>query len=41
MTLYSLVHREFGPISTFATQAEPQRDLEAVLRDEPDWAEEL
>jgi hypothetical protein len=39
--LHSLVHREFGPISTFATEAEAQHDLEAVPRDERDWAGDL
>jgi hypothetical protein len=39
--LYSLVHREEGPISTYLTKAKAERELEAVLRDEPDWADDL
>jgi hypothetical protein len=41
MTLYSLVHGDAGPVATFTTEAEAQRELEAVLRDEPDWIEDL
>jgi hypothetical protein len=26
---------------TYATEAEAQRDLEAVLRDEPDWMDDI
>ena len=41
VALYSLVHRASGPVATYATEEEAQRDLEAVLRDEPDWADDL
>lgn len=41
MALYSLVHRESGPVATYATEAEAQRDLAAVLRDEPGWVDDL
>ena len=41
MALYSLVHRETGPVATYATKEEAQRELEAVLRDEPDWADDI
>ena len=33
--LYSLVHREAGPVSTFLTREEAEAELEAVLEDEP------
>ena len=39
--LWSLVHREFGPIQTFLTREAAERELEDVLRDEPGWAEKL
>ena len=35
--LFSLVHREAGPVSTFTTREEANDELEAVLRDEPTW----
>ena len=35
--LYSLMHREAGPVSTFTTREEAKDELEAVLRDEPTW----
>jgi hypothetical protein len=37
VALYMLVHRDTGPVATYRTEAEAQRALEAVLRDEPDW----
>ena len=39
--LYSLVHREFGPISTFAAHNEADRELGRVLEDEPGWVNVL
>ena len=41
MALYSLVHRHSGPVATYATEEQAQRTLEAVLQDEPDWAEDI
>jgi hypothetical protein len=41
VALYSLVHRVGGPVATYATEAEAQRGLEAVLRDEPDWVDDV
>ena len=35
--LYSLVHREAGPVSTFTTREEAEAELAAVLEDAPDW----
>ncbi len=32
--LYSLVHRDTGPVSTFLTREEAEAELEAVLEDE-------
>ena len=39
--LYSLVHRETGPVSTFLTGEEAEAELEAVLEDEPAWLPDL
>jgi hypothetical protein len=39
--LWSVVHREFGPICTLLTREEAERELEGMLRDEPDWADKL
>ena len=39
--LYSLVHREHGPVSTHTTLEEAEKDLAAVLEDEPDWTSDL
>lgn len=39
--LYSLVHREAGPLSTFTTLEEAEAELAAVLEDEPGWLPEL
>jgi hypothetical protein len=39
--LWSLVHRELGPICTLLTREEAEKELENVLRDEPDWADTL
>jgi hypothetical protein len=41
VALYSLVHRESGPVATYATEEQAQRTLEAVLRDEPDWVDDI
>ena len=41
MALYMLVHRVGGPVATYRTEAEARGALEAVLRDEPGWADEL
>lgn len=37
-TIYVLVHREEGPVSTFQTLSEAKRALNEVLRDEPEWS---
>jgi hypothetical protein len=39
--LWSPVHQEFGPIQTFLTREEAERELADVLCDEPDWAAKL
>ena len=39
--LYSLVHREAGPVATFTTVAEAEAELKAVLEDEPAWRPDL
>jgi len=39
--LYSLVHHEAGPVSTFLTREEAEAELEAVLEDEPDGLPDL
>lgn len=39
--LYTLVHWDFGPVSTFTTLEDAERELAAVLRDEPEWEAEL
>jgi len=39
--LYSLVHREAGPVSTFPTREEAEAELAAVLEDEPEWRPDL
>lgn len=39
--LYSVVHRECGPVSTFVTLREAERELAHMLADEPAWAGEL
>ena len=39
--LYSLVHREYGPISTSETRTKAEEDLAAVLADEPGWEPDL
>jgi hypothetical protein len=41
VALYSLVHRESGPVATYATEEQARRTLEAVLQDEPGWAEDI
>jgi hypothetical protein len=39
--LYALVHRNFGPVSTFGTREDAKQELDDVLRDEPTWADDL
>ena len=39
--LYSLMHREAGPLATFTTRAEAKAELAAVLDDEPTWVDDL
>ena len=34
---FALIHRDAGPVATFVTQAEAERELTAMLRDEPSW----
>jgi hypothetical protein len=41
VTFYSPCHRENGPVATYETEEEARRDLEAVLRDEPDWVDQM
>jgi len=41
VALYSLVHREGGPVATYNSEAQARRSLEAVLRDEPDWVDDI
>ena len=36
-TIYVLVHRREGPISTFLTLSEAKRELNRVLWEEPEW----
>jgi hypothetical protein len=35
--IYVLVHRKYGPISTFLTLGEAKAGLNRVLQDEPTW----
>jgi len=35
VALYTLVHRFGGPVATFSTEGQAQRELDAVLGDEP------
>jgi hypothetical protein len=39
--LYSLVHREAGRLGTFLSRGEAEAARDDVLRDEPDWIEDL
>jgi hypothetical protein len=39
--LYVLRHREAGALRTFLTRDEAEEEMRAVLRDEPEWAEDL
>ena len=39
--LYSLVHRDAGPIATFTKREEAEAELAAVLEDEPGWVDDL
>ena len=39
--LYSLVHREVGPVSTFLTKQEATEALLRVLDDEPSWRADM
>jgi len=39
--LWSLVHRKYGPLSTFAKFEDAQQTMADVIRDEPGWANEL
>lgn len=39
--LYSVCHRIGGPVTTFTTMAEAEQELEAVLSDEPEWADDV
>jgi hypothetical protein len=40
-TLYTLVHRDTGPVRTFCSREEAEEELRVVLRDEPTWAGDL
>ena len=39
--LYSVVHREIGPLATFANYDEAVLELERVFWDEPTWLPDL
>ena len=39
--LWSLVHREYGPLDAFLTREEAEQALRDVVRDEPGWANDL
>jgi hypothetical protein len=39
--LWSVVHRDFGPFCTLLTREEAEKELEDMLRVEPDWADKL
>jgi hypothetical protein len=39
--LDALVHRDYGPVSTFTTREDAEQELDDVLRDEPTWADDL
>ena len=38
---YSLVHCDAGPLETFETREEAERELARVVKDEPTWADDL
>ena len=40
-SLYSLVHYQHGPVSTFLTFREAARELRDVLQDEPGWINDI
>lgn len=39
--LWSLVHRDHGPISTFLTRGDAEAELTAVIEDEPTWVNDV
>jgi hypothetical protein len=39
--LWSLAHRKYGPLSTFLTFEDAQQTMADVIRDEPDWTDDL
>ncbi len=39
--LYSLRHREVGPLATFTTYEDAERELEDMLQEEPTWSVDL
>ena len=39
--LWSVMHRELGPVCTLLTRKEAELALAEMLRDEPGWADEL
>ncbi len=39
--MWVLVHREGGPVQTFMSRDEAERVRDAVIADEPSWAEDV
>ncbi len=39
--LYSVMHREVGPLATFTSYEDAERELERVFGDEPTWLRDL
>ena len=40
-TLFALVHRDAGLVSTYLTLGEAEADMHRVLDDEPEWVDDL
>ena len=39
--LYAVMHRTAGPLATSATPSDAARELVRIVRDEPDWLDDL
>ncbi|MDQ3866964.1 MAG: hypothetical protein M3304_09090 [Actinomycetota bacterium] len=39
--LYSLRHRQVGPLATYTTYEAAERELEDMLQEEPTWTADL
>ncbi len=39
--LYTVVHRDTGPVSTFTTREDAEEELDDMLAGEPTWADDL